>query len=45
MGCDAPDVLFGHTIDGARYGLFAIMAGISEDCRCAGWMSGNEFAL
>jgi hypothetical protein len=31
--------------EGAQLGLFALMAGISEECWCAGWMSGNEFAL
>ena len=25
--------------------LAALMAAISEDCWCAGWMGGNEYAL
>lgn len=46
MTMDIPDELFcGDSGEGAAYGLFAIMAGISEECWCAGWMSGNEYAL
>jgi hypothetical protein len=36
--CDTPD-------EGARFGLAAIMTGISEAGWCAGWMSGIEFDL
>lgn len=25
--------------------LYALMAAVSEECYCAGWMMGNEFAL
>ena len=35
--CDCPE-------DGAKLGLLALMAGISEQCWCAGWMADNEFA-
>ena len=30
--CDCPE-------DGAKLGLLALMAGISEECWCAGWMA------
>ena len=35
--CDCPE-------DGAKLGLLALMAGISEECWCAGWMADNEFS-
>ena len=35
--CDCPE-------DGAKLGLLALMAGISEECWCSGWMMENEFA-
>lgn len=38
ISCDLPS-------EGAAVGLLALMTGISEDCWCAGWMSGLEFAL
>ena len=31
--------------EGAKFGLLALMTGISEEHWCAGWMSGLEFAL
>lgn len=31
------------TLDQCR--LYALMSDISEDCYCAGWMSGNEYRL
>ena len=34
--CDQAD-------EGARYGLLALMTGISEEFWCASWMSGLEF--
>lgn len=36
--CDLPD-------EGAQIGLIALMTGISEECWCAGWMSGLEYDL
>lgn len=36
---------FGDADDGARVGLLGLMAGISEELWCAGWMSGNEYSL
>lgn len=31
--------------EGARWGLLALMTGLSEACWCAGWMDGLETAL
>ena len=39
------DLMGGDTVDAARWGLVALMSAISEDCWCATWMSGNEYAL
>lgn len=32
-------------MEGAAWGLLALMSGISEEYWCAGWMSGNELSL
>ena len=37
------DLLCDDPAEGARLGLLALMAGISEECWCAGWMMDNEF--
>jgi hypothetical protein len=39
----ATDVVVPHEF--ARKALLGLMSGISEDCWCAGWMSGNEKRL
>lgn len=36
--CDSPD-------EGAALGLLGLMTGISEDCWCAGWLTGLEHSL
>jgi len=36
---------FDTAAEGAAAGLLALMMGISEECWCAGWMKGLEFAL
>lgn len=38
------DLLCDDPAEGAGLGLLALMAGISEECWCAGWMMDNEFA-
>ncbi len=38
VNCDTAD-------EGAALGLLGLMLGLSEECWCAGWMSGTEHAL
>ena len=45
MNPDCVDLHAGLPEEGAQIGLYALMAGISEFCWCAGWMSGLEFDL
>ena len=42
---DCVDLHAGDPEEAAQIGLYALMAGISEECWCAGWETGLEFDL
>lgn len=42
---DPNEIACGLPEEGAALGLLGLIKGISEDCWCAGWMSGIEYDL
>ncbi len=45
IGFDVSALVVDDASEGAAVGLYALMAGISEEFWCAGWMHGLEYAL